>query len=66
MSDGFDHDLHEVGAGLHADDVEDAAFGFGEEGFDFGFGVWMGAVSLRTITTDGREVTYLLHREVSG
>lgn len=52
VGDGLDHDLHEVAAGLHTDDVEDAAFGFGEEGFDFGFGVWVGAISLRTITTD--------------
>lgn len=38
--DGLDHDFHEGGAGLNADDVEDASFGFGEEGFDCGVGVW--------------------------
>ena len=31
--DGLDHDFHEVGAGLDADYVEDAAFGFHEKGF---------------------------------
>lgn len=38
--DGFDHDFEEVGARLHADDVEDAAFGFREEGFSLSVGVF--------------------------
>lgn len=38
--DWFDHDFEEVGARLHADDVENAAFGFGEEGFGISVGVF--------------------------
>lgn len=38
--DGFDHNFHEVGAGLNSDNVEDAAFGFHEERFGFSIGVW--------------------------
>ncbi|KAL8954442.1 MAG: hypothetical protein Q9193_007244, partial [Seirophora villosa] len=39
--DGFDHDFHEIGAGLHTDDVEDAAFRFHEERLGFGIRIWM-------------------------
>ena len=39
-SDGLDHDFHEIGAGLDTDDVEDAALGFHEEGFDFSIGIY--------------------------
>lgn len=39
--DGFDHDFHEIGAGLDTDDVEDAAFRFHEERLGFGIGIWM-------------------------
>ncbi len=38
--DGFDHDFEEISARLHADDVEDAAFGFGEEGYGLSVGVF--------------------------
>lgn len=34
--DGLDHYFEKVGAGLDADNVEDATFGFGEESFNFG------------------------------
>ena len=36
---GLDHDLHQVRAILHADDVEDAAFCFSEKSFDFSIGI---------------------------
>ena len=37
--DGPDHDLHQIRAGLDADDVQDAAFRLHEKSFQGGFGV---------------------------
>lgn len=66
VGNGLDHDFHEVGAGLHADDIKDTAFRFSKKGFDFGFGVWVGVLSMRTNVAYGERVTNLLHHEASG
>ena len=63
--DRLDHDFHEVGAGLDADDVEDAALGFHEEGLHFGIGVCSRELAL-LITVVRKRTAYLPCRGALG
>ena len=39
-ANGFDHDLHQIAARLHANNVQDTTFRLHEEGFDFSVGIY--------------------------